>query len=203
MFFFPWKKKVPVKAIFGHFFDFFTGKKTISRPLFALFYSFFTPTFSFSRAFFSFFFVFFRFFHGEEINFHGHKFDCIRGKVTVFTGYFSNFFHVHQLEFHGHDFCKISRASLPFHGDFFKVFQTFSRAFFFHGQHFRFFSRVRFRFSLEKKNTAPRNPSEFPEFHHFPLVCWYFRSGVYRNYSEFVGISRILEFRFGRLILKA
>ena len=57
-FFFPLKKKVPVKAVFCHFFDFFTGKKTISRPLFGLFSSFFTPTFFFTGIFF----IFFRFF---------------------------------------------------------------------------------------------------------------------------------------------
>ena len=89
--------------------------------------------------FFLIFFIFIQLYHGEKIHFHGKKIDCFRGKVFNFTGYFPNFFHVHQLEFHGHDFCKISRASLPFHGDFFKVFQTFSRAFFFSRATFSFF----------------------------------------------------------------
>ena len=115
-FFFPVKIKSARESHFGPFFQFFHGQN-----------SNFTPTF----------WPFFGFFHGEEIHFHGHKFDQFCEKVSVFTGYFANFFHVHQIIFTGMIFCKISRVNFSFHGDFFKIFQTFSR--------------VRFLFSRGKK----------------------------------------------------
>ena len=69
LFFFPVKKKVPVKTVFFRFLDFFTGKKWFSRTLFSVF---FTHTFFF----------------------HGHYF-CIFSRVEYFVSRaeFSFFFH--------------------------------------------------------------------------------------------------------------
>ena len=53
-FFYPWKK-VPVKTIFGLFFDFFTGTLLFSRPLFGPIFNFFTPILFFHGHFFWFF----------------------------------------------------------------------------------------------------------------------------------------------------
>ena len=61
-FFFPWrKKKVPMKAIFGLYFDFFTGSFPFSRPLFGPFFRFVTPTFIFFTG------SFFVFTRGENL----------------------------------------------------------------------------------------------------------------------------------------
>ena len=43
--FFPWKSKVPVKAIFGSFWVFFTDGNFFSRTLFHAHFGFFTDTF--------------------------------------------------------------------------------------------------------------------------------------------------------------
>ena len=104
------------------FFQFFHGTKK-------QFQAHFWPIFQFFHGHFSLFFVFLIFFHQEKMYFHGQKFYSFCGKVFNLAGYLSKFFHVPQFEFHGHDFIKISRASLSFHGNFFRVFQSFSRAF--------------------------------------------------------------------------
>ena len=93
--------------------------------------------------------------------FHGQKFYSFCGKVFNLAGYLSKFFHVPQFEFHGHDFIKISRASLSFHGNFFRVFQSFSRAFsfsratgfFFHGYDFDFHGKKRLEGSGTLRDT--------------------------------------------------
>ena len=142
---------MPVKAILDHFFNIFIGKKTFSRPLLLNFPVFSRP-FYFSRVFFSVNFILFRFFHGEKMHFHGHEFDRFCGKVSVLTGYFSQNFHLHQLEFHGHDFLKNFTGKFVFSRGFFLDFTDFFTGTFFYEHNYRFFSRVRFWFSLGKKH---------------------------------------------------
>ena len=112
VFFFPVKIKVPVKAIFGRFLVFFTGKNQFSRPLFYQILSFFTATFFFTGTFLGFFsrvakIVFtgrirkknsFCFqFHGEKDGFFSRASTSVsrveflenfHGQISIFTGTF-------------------------------------------------------------------------------------------------------------------
>ena len=63
VFFFPWKSKVPVKPLFGHFCHFFTDGNSFSRMDFTIF----------SRAVQNFHGHFLRFFSRLDFFFHGRK----------------------------------------------------------------------------------------------------------------------------------
>ena len=101
--FFPVKIK---SARESHFFNFFTGKKPISRQLFGQFSSFITPTFFFfsqakiwqklvfSRDILPNFFTCINFF------FTGMIFVKFHGQICLFTGTFLRFFRL----FHGYEF---------------------------------------------------------------------------------------------------
>ena len=132
-FFYPWKKKVPVKSFFGLFFDFFTGKNLFSRPLFGQILTFFTPTFVFHGHFFG-------FFHGEQMSFHGQKLCSYTENFIVLTGIFCIFFHGHHFDFHGHTFRKIFTGSFLFSRALFEGFSgIFTGIYFFTGTNFYFF----------------------------------------------------------------
>ena len=98
-FFFPVKKKLPVKAIFGLFSNFFTGNFCFSRAIFCRFLSFFTgKKLSFTGKNLIFFW-----FHGQLCVFTGKNLIFLRfhGQLCTFTGNFSKFFHGQGFGFHG------------------------------------------------------------------------------------------------------
>ena len=137
-FFLAWKPKVGVKAILGHFWDFFTGTFGFSRPLFAAFLTFFTPKKFVSRALF----------WDCPIFFTGRKFDVSGAKIW--------FLCICPWKFlRNRVFRKFSRAKNAFHAHFFVNFQNFSRVAFCFSRakwtNIRNFSREPFVFSRPKK----------------------------------------------------
>ena len=139
-----------MKSIFGRFFDFFTLKNVFHAHLFTKFWHFSRSLFV-SRAHFSFFFT------ARKIGFTGvnqkNKRFCFQfhgvKSLIFFTGIDFGFAGGILEKFHG-------QISI-FTGTFLGIFWTFSRALFFHGHFFCFFSRVWFYFSKgRKKKSAVR-----------------------------------------------
>ena len=138
-FFYPWKKKVPVKSFFGLFL-FFTGKNLFSRPTF-------WPNFELFHAHFCFLRALFLIFHGEQMSFHGQKLCSYTENFIVLTGIFCIFFTGIILIFTGTLLGTFSRAVFNFHGHFLRVFSgIFTGIYFFHRHKFLFFSRVKICF---------------------------------------------------------
>ena len=134
-FFSPWKSKVPVKAIFGPFWVFFTDGNFFSRTLFHAHFGFFTDTLC----------------------------DFFTGMIFIFTdvkvGFCYSFDGVNQQKFsrtpknfHAHDFEKIFTVIFCISRALFKIF---SRAFhIFTGRNLKIFTEVNLIFTGKKNNTA-------------------------------------------------
>ena len=108
-FFFPReKKKLPVKAIFGLFVNFFTGNFFFFTGTFCLFLRFFTPNFFFSRVILWFLMVFSR----AKNRFHGQQFDFFSREIFVFRNFYFFTGKFSGKKIHG-QFIFFSRAFFP------------------------------------------------------------------------------------------
>ena len=114
---------MPVKAIFGLFFDFFHGQKIVFTPTF---FTFFTATLPISRA------LFLKFSRVGNFQFQGLKSDFYsfaRENFQKFT-FFENFHG--QILFFTATFFAFFTGIFIFHGHFLENFH--GRDFFFHGE---------------------------------------------------------------------
>ena len=123
LFFFPWKWKVPVKHVFGHFWRYFHGNILCFTHAIFQFFDFFHAHFFFTDTFF--------------ICYIDWKFGFTEGDFVFFIA----FLHGHGFGFHGLNFAKIfigifSLSRAPFEG-----FTFFSWALFLIFFTFDFFSR--------------------------------------------------------------